>query len=100
MTAVAARHVPSAAARGQRYAVRCDADRWEFDPRYTDGRCPICGHLVEIAPAAPRWLLVSRRVPWDLVFLAVLMVAFSIAGYEAARAAGMLPPHHWRGITV
>src|SRR5438477_359396 len=23
--------------------VMCDADGWSFDPRYTQGRCPICG---------------------------------------------------------
>lgn len=85
-------------ARPSRHTVRCDADRWDFDPRYTEGRCPICGRSIDIAPAAPRWLLLSRRVSWDIVFLALLALVLVIAGFEVVRAAGMLPPSSLRGV--
>ena len=80
-----------------RFTVRCDADRWEFDPRYTEGRCPICGSAIDIAPAAPRWLLLSRRVPWDMVFLFALLLAMVVLSFVVVRANGMLPAGAFHG---
>ena len=69
----------------------CEADRWTFDPRYTQGRCPICGWEPQGAPNAPAWLALVNRVDWDIVglfFLADLLVLF---GLIVANAAGLLP---------
>lgn len=75
-------------------AVRCELDQWDFDPRYTEGACPICGERVEIADPAPRWLMLSRRVPWDVVFLFTLFFVLSIAAQVVIQAAGLWPAVH------
>jgi len=73
-------------------SVHCDLDAWDFDPRYTGGACPICGTVAEGAPAAPRWLLWSRRVPWDVLFLLALFFACVVLAKLALQAAGLWPP--------
>jgi hypothetical protein len=73
-------------------SVHCAADRWDFDPRYTDGACPICGTPVEGAAAAPRWLRLSRRVPWDVVLLLALFLVLVVLAKLALHAAGIWPP--------
>jgi hypothetical protein len=74
----------------------CELDDWTFDPRYTDGKCPICGWTPENSPVAPLWLTWFRRVEWDLVGLFALFVLLTFIGVLVAYAAGLrLPlPHH------
>lgn len=74
--------------------VHCGVDDWDFDPRYTDGACPICGAAAEDVAALPRWLRVSRRVPWDVVGLLALFFVCVVLGKLALQAAGMWPPVH------
>jgi hypothetical protein len=79
----------------------CELDRWSFDPRYTDGRCPICGWQPEGAPKAPAWLTLGRRVEWELVGLVALLVVLVVLGVVVARAAGIavpLPLTHQAGV--
>lgn len=71
----------------------CTTDDWLFDPRYTQGRCPICGWAPEGAPRAPAWLAFVNRVDWDLVGLLVLADVLVLLGLVVASAAGLLPAH-------
>jgi hypothetical protein len=68
----------------------CEVDRFEFDPRYTLGRCPICDWAPERAPAYPAWMRLARRVDWELFGLFVLVDVLLIVGLVVARAAGLL----------
>jgi hypothetical protein len=73
----------------------CELDRWSFDPRYTDGCCPICGWAPTGAPAAPAWLQAARRVDWELFALAGLAILLVVLGLIVAQAAGFnLPNAH------
>jgi hypothetical protein len=71
--------------------VHCDLDDWDFDPRYTEGRCPVCGWRPEGVAATPRpeWLAWTERVEWDIVGLIVLAIAFLILAVIVGRAAGI-----------
>src|SRR5689334_18483745 len=80
-------------ARRRRTRVHCDLDDWTFDPRYTQGRCPICGWVPEDAPAAPRWLALVNRLDWDLLGLFLLADVLVLLGLVVAHAAGLLPTH-------
>jgi hypothetical protein len=68
----------------------CQTDRWSFDPRYTQGRCPICGWEPEGAPNAPRWLALANRLDWDMVGLFLLTDVLFLLGLIVAHAAGLL----------
>jgi hypothetical protein len=70
----------------------CELDRWSFDPRYTEGRCPICGWRPEGAPSAPLWLSVARRVEWELIGLVALLIVLVVLAVVVARAAGIAVP--------
>jgi hypothetical protein len=70
----------------------CELDRWTFDARYTDGKCPICGWAPEGAPAAPGWLVTARRFEWELTGLVALMVVLVVLGAVVAHAAGYRIP--------
>jgi hypothetical protein len=70
----------------------CELDQWSFDPRYTDGRCPICGWAPEGAPSAPAWMRFARKLEWELVGLVLLAVVLVILGVLVARAAGYQLP--------
>jgi hypothetical protein len=85
-----ARAVPSP----RRAPVRayCELDKWSFDPRYTDGRCPICGWAPPGAPTAPAWLAVARKLEWELTGLVLLLVVLVILGVVVAQAAGYRLP--------
>lgn len=83
-------HVP---ARRQ-VRVKCEADDWYFDPRYTQGACPICGWQPEGAPAAPAWLRLVNRVDWDMVGLFALVDILFLLGLVMAHAAGLISGHH------
>ncbi|TMD35282.1 MAG: hypothetical protein E6I81_08765 [Chloroflexi bacterium] len=69
----------------------CEADRWKFDPRYTQGRCPICGWKPEGAPNAPRWLAIANRLDWEMLGLFLLADVLVLLGLIVAHAAGILP---------
>jgi len=72
-------------------AAYCELDKWRFDPRYTQGTCPICGWAPEGAPKAPRWLTLANRVDWELLGLFLLADALIVLGLVVAHAAGLLP---------
>jgi hypothetical protein len=81
------------AALGQQRLARahCDLDDWDFDPRYTEGVCPICGWQPEGAAATPRpqWLAWTEKVQWDIVGLMVLAVVLLVMAVLVGRAAGI-----------
>jgi hypothetical protein len=85
---------PFSAAATQRSASRafCELDQWTFDPRYTDGKCPICGWAPSGAPTAPAWLALARKFEWELLGLVLLAVVLVILGVMVARAAGYQLP--------
>ena len=68
----------------------CELDRWSFDPRYTQGRCPICGWAPADAPTYPRWMVLANRIDWELAGLLLLVDVLVIAGLVVARGAGLL----------
>jgi hypothetical protein len=70
----------------------CELDRWSFDPRYTGGRCPICGWAPTGAPTAPGWLMVARRFDWQLFGLLALAILLVLVGLIVAEASGFSPP--------
>src|SRR4029077_17186298 len=70
----------------------CELDQWSFDPRYTDGKCPICGWAPPGAPTAPAWLVAARKFEWELAGLVLLMVVLVILAVVVARAAGYRLP--------
>jgi hypothetical protein len=77
----------------RRSRVHCEVDDWTFDPRYTQGRCPICGWVPEGAPVAPRWLALVNRLDWDMLGLFLLADVLVLLGLIVAHAAGILPTH-------
>jgi hypothetical protein len=83
-------------ARGARRSGRayCEADGWSFDPRYTQGRCPICGWQPEGAPDAPGWLALVKRLDWEILGLFLLVDVLFLLGLVVANAAGLLPAGH------
>jgi hypothetical protein len=76
--------------RPRKVAAYCERDRWRFDPRYTQGRCPICGWKPEGAPDAPRWLAIANRLDWEMLGLLMLADVLVLLGLMVARAAGLL----------
>lgn len=70
----------------------CELDDWTFDPRYTDGRCPICGWIAPNAPNAPVWLTLARRFEWELGGLVVLMAVLVLLAVAVMHAAGYRMP--------
>ena len=73
--------------------VHCPTDDWTFDPRYTQGRCPICGWAPEGVASAPRWLAVVNRLDWDMLGLLLLADVLVLLGLIVAHAAGIIPIH-------
>lgn len=69
----------------------CEADRWSFDPRYTQGLCPICGWAPTGVPNAPRWLALVNRVDWEMLGLFFLVDVLVLLGLIVAHAAGLTP---------
>jgi hypothetical protein len=90
-------HLPHAQKRPAK--VFCTTDQWSFDPRYTQGRCPICGWAPEGAPTAPDWLALVNRFDWDLLGLFLLADVLVILGLIVANAAGLLPAHPGIGLS-
>ena len=76
----------------------CELDSWSFDPRYTEGRCPICGWVAPDAPEAPMWLALARRFEWELAGLVVLMAVLALIAVTVIHAAGYRVP--WFGAPV
>jgi hypothetical protein len=60
--------------RRTRQAVRahCPVDDWDFDPRYTDGVCPLCGWRPPGTPVEPP-AFVRIDWFWPVVVLVVVM---------------------------
>ena len=55
----------------------CPVDDWGFDPRYTDGVCPLCGWRPPGAPVrAPRY----GQIDWFWPLVAVLVVVSTVMG--------------------
>lgn len=77
--------------RARHTRVHCETDDWSFDPRYTQGRCPICGWVPEGAQSAPRWLALVNRVDWDIVGLFLLADVLVLLALIVAHAAGLMP---------
>lgn len=73
--------------------VHCVDDDWAFDPRYTQGRCPICGWAPDGAPNAPTWLALANRADWEMIGLFALADLLVLLGLVVARAAGFIPAH-------
>lgn len=73
--------------------VRCETDDWTFDPRYTQGRCPICGWTPEGVASAPRWLSLVNRLDWDMLGLLVLADVLVLVGLIVAHVTGIIPTH-------
>lgn len=69
----------------------CEEDSWKFDPRYTQGRCPICGWAPPGAPDAPRWLRAANRMDWEMFGLFMFFDLLVLLGLIVAHAAGLLP---------
>ena len=78
--------------RPARPAVRayCERDKWSFDPRYTQGRCPICSWAPEGAPAMPAWMAMVQRIDWELFGLLLLADLLFFLGLVVARGAGLI----------
>ena len=76
----------------------CEVDGWSFDPRYTEGKCPICGWVAPGAPEAPWWMIVARRFEWEMASLVVLLAILALAGMAVVHAAGYRVP--WFGAPV
>lgn len=87
--------VSPARARPRRVTrAHCDVDNWTFDPRYTQGKCPICGWAPEGAATAPRWLALANRLDWEVLGLFALADVLVLLGFIVANAAGLLPAGH------
>lgn len=69
---------------------RCELDQWSFDPRYTQGRCPICGWAPVGARAYPAWMALAMKVDWDLLALFLFADLLILLGLVVARASGLL----------
>ena len=84
--------------RRPRQTAYCELDDWTFDPRYTEGRCPICGWVAPNAPNAPTWLILARRFEWQLGGLLALLVVLTLLAVAVMHAAGYRLP--WFGAPV
>jgi len=70
----------------------CELDRWSFNSRYTNGRCPICGWAPAGAPTAPGWMMASRRMDWQIFGLFALAILLLLVGLIVAQAVGFTLP--------
>ncbi len=77
---------------------RCPTDDWTFDPRYTNGLCPICGWAAEGAPTVPRWLAIANRMDWEMLGLFALADVLVLLGLIVAHAAGLITGHSPAGV--
>ena len=71
--------------------VYCESDRWSFDPRYTQGRCPICGWKPDGVAAAPAWLAIANKLDWEMLGLLLFADVLVLLGLVVANATGLLP---------
>ena len=78
--------------RGEAAAARmhCPIDNWDYDARYTEGTCPICGWRPEaVGFAAPLWMRTFQKVDWELAGLFMTVVLLVVLGILVERAAGL-----------
>lgn len=76
----------------------CETDGWSFDPRYTQGRCPICGWQPEGVAAAPAWLALANRLDWQMLGLLLFADVLVLLGLLVANAAGLIPHQATLGV--
>lgn len=76
----------------------CEADRWSFDPRYTQGRCPICGWQPQGVASAPAWLAIANRLDWEMLGLFLFADVLVLLGLVVANATGLMPHHAGLGV--
>ncbi len=76
------------AARTGKTTLHCPNDDWDFDPRYTDGVCPICGWGPGKRPTAA-WLARVEALPWDYITLAIFAVVLIVVGVLVGMAANV-----------
>lgn len=70
----------------------CELDGWSFDPRYTEGRCPICGWVAPGAPEVPWWMILARRFEWEMAGLVLLLAVLALGAVAVIHAAGYTVP--------
>jgi len=56
----------------------CPADHFEFSPRFTDGKCPLCGWLPFGGPVTLPWSARIDRFWVMLGALALVSIAMSV----------------------
>lgn len=69
----------------------CEKDKWLFDPRYTQGRCPICGWEPQGVAKVPAWLAIANRLDWQMLGLLLFADVLVLLGLMVANAAGLIP---------
>ena len=78
--------------RRNRSRAFCELDGWSFDPRYTEGKCPICGWVAPGAPEAPWWMILARRFEWEMAGLVLLLAVLALGAVAVIHAAGYTVP--------
>lgn len=81
MSAVAAR-------RPGKTTLHCPNDDWNFDPRYTEGVCPICGWGPG-KQAPPTWVVRVESLPWDYIALGVFAIVLVVVAVMVGVAANI-----------
>jgi hypothetical protein len=79
--------VVGAGREGRTHRAHCPIDDWDFDPRYTDGVCPLCGWRPPGAPVEPPafvridwfWPIVALVVVMSVVMGVLVLIAYSRA---------------------
>lgn len=56
--------------------VTCPNDGWSFAPRYTDGRCPLCGWAADVDVTPPRF----AQIDWFWPAMAAMGVVSVLMG--------------------
>jgi hypothetical protein len=56
---------------------RCPVDDWDFDARYTDGECPLCGWRPPGGPVAPPTF---HRIDWFWPLVGVVAAVSVVMG--------------------
>jgi hypothetical protein len=76
------------AARPSKTTLHCPNDNWDFDPRYTEGVCPICGWGPGRRPQ-PAWVVRVETLPWDYIALGVFALLLLVVGVLVGTSANI-----------
>ncbi len=57
--------------------VTCPNDGWSFAPRYTDGRCPLCGWRSRVDASPPRFAQIDWFWP-TMIALGVVSIVMGV----------------------